>query len=767
MKCGLCLSDCHGFFYECSHCKWYMDVRCAFLPKPTIMRRSKIHRHPLALIFEETARVGCKTCAKFCPHSPLFRCVWCNFSHHVHCISALPPTLKYNNHIHRLTFTNSPIKDHQDEDDEAELYCDACEKRRDLAQATYYCEKCHILIAWCLRKEPPALTLKEFLDSFSEDENKEVKGVFEAYRRDVRGETGIFKNIKNSELRHSAHLDKVSARVMKKLVFEVDVAMPWENWDSTSKVIKDGNYMILENQVSILKVLFSKYGDFSNRSRLSTKAIMLFIMTVCEAVYNMCNTKVVDITTSLLLTWFHSFALAQYANFEIMFVIARLTKLVCAHFGLQADHDVPVYLNLAGLSVQIAKQLAVIDSKALAIVKQDGETDDLRKKVDSMQLTISKLDEAIQELENNKQAIGKKKQAHGKKKQKHALEKNKKALLKTREEKCVERTKALLLLAATVVATEIIHILQEEWSKHENVEGPLVVTLKEFLDSFTENENEEVQGLFESYRRDVREGAILPKIFLSLYKDVDEDKNKKIRMAVAMEKFISENHQQCREWSMHGKVEMMRTKKCKVFLKKPTKGVFKEKKNWVSILEALLSKYGDFSKSSRLGTKATMLFTMTVCEAVHDMYSTKIGDITTSQLLIWLLSFTLAQYAGFEIQFVIARLTKLVHAHFGLQADDDIPIDLELAKMGVPIATQLSVVDSKELSNIEQDGETDGDLWKKVSLQLTIMKLDEAIEDLKKKKQALSKMQENRCLRKECLIDVLELERQMAGASLL
>ncbi|GMQ07520.1 hypothetical protein CsSME_00051675 [Camellia sinensis var. sinensis] len=87
---------------------------------------------------------------------------------------------------------------------------------------------------------------------------------------------------------------------------------------------------------------------------------------------------------------------------------------------------------------------------------------------------------------------------------------------------------------------EIIHILQEEWPKHENVEGPLVVTLKEFLDSFTENENEEVQGLSESYRRDVREGAILPKIFPSLYEGVDEDKNKKIRMAVAMEKFISE-----------------------------------------------------------------------------------------------------------------------------------------------------------------------------------------------------------------------------------
>ncbi|KAI7987669.1 hypothetical protein LOK49_LG13G00103 [Camellia lanceoleosa] len=606
---------------------------------------------------------------------------------------ALPPTLKYNNHIHRLTFTNSPIKDHHDEDDEAELYCDACEKRRDLAQATYYCEKCHYVAH-------PHCVVSEIIHILEEKWSKH-------------------ENVENSELRRSAHLDKVSARVMKKPVFEVDVAMPWENWDSTSKV-KDGNYMILENQVSILKVLFSKYGDFSNRSRLSTKAIMLFIMTVCEAVYNMCNTKVADITTSLLLTWFHSFALAQYANFEIMFVIARLTKLVRAHFGLQADHDVPVDLNLAGLSVQIAKQLAVIDSKALAIVKQDGETDDLRKKVDSMQQTISKLDEAIQELENNKQAIGKKKQALGKKKQKHALEKekealekNKKALLKTREEKCVRKE-------CLIDALEL--------------EGQMAGT--------------------KAYKRSVQ--GEKGKILLCLYEDGDKDEYNKIDMIkVLMKKFVSkvEVTLPWENWDSTSKVI--------------EDGNYMILENRVSILEALLSKYRDLSKSSRLGTKATMLFAMTVCEAVHDMCSTKIGDITTSQLLIWLLSFTLAQYASFEIQFVIARLTKLVHAHFGLQADDDIPTDLELAKMGVPIATQLSVVDSKELSNIEQDGETNDDLWKKVSLQLTIMKLDEAIENLKKKKQALLKMQEDRCLRKECLIDVLELERQMAGASLL
>ncbi|KAL7194235.1 hypothetical protein ACSBR1_034613 [Camellia fascicularis] len=292
--------------------------------------------------------------------------------------------------------------------------------------------------------------------------------------------------------------------------------MPWENWDSTSKVIKDGNYMILKNQVSTQKDLFSKYGDFRNRLKLSTKANTLFMM--------------------------------------------------------------------------------------------------------------------------------------------------------------------------------IIHILEEEWSMHGKVEELRALTLKEFLDSFIEDENKE------AYKRSVQ--GEKGKILLCLYEDRDKDEYDKIDMIkVLMKKFVSEVEVTLpwENWDSTSKVI--------------EDGNYMILENRVSILEALLSKYGDLRKSSRLGTKATMLFTMTVCEAVHDMCSTKIGDITTSQLLIWLLSFTLAQYAGFEIQFVIARLTKLVRTHVGFQADDDIPIDLELAKMGVPIATQLSVVDSKELTNIEQDGETDDDLW--------------------------------------------------------
>ncbi|CAL5423508.1 unnamed protein product [Camellia sinensis] len=403
-----------------------MDVRCAFLSKPALMR-SKIHRHPLALVCgEDNALVYCYTCSNLClSRIPFFRCVWCNVNQHVHCISALPPTLKYNNHVHPLTLTYCPIKDRPDEDDNAEFYCDACEERRDLALPTYYCKDGCQFVAhphcvvpeiihsleeeWSKHgkvEELRALTLKEFLDSFTEDENKEVQGLFKAYERSVQGEKGkILLCLYQDEDEDEDEDNKTDMIKVLMKKFVSGVTLPWENWDSTSKVIDDGNNMILENQVSILEVLLSKFGNFSKSSRLGTKATMLFTMTVCEAVHDICSTRIGEITTSQLLIWLHSFALAQYAGFEIQFVIARLTELVRTHFGHQADYDIPVDLELAKMGVPIATLLAVVDSKELTNIEQDGETDDdLWKKV-SWQLTIMKLDETIEDLKKKKQAL--------------------------------------------------------------------------------------------------------------------------------------------------------------------------------------------------------------------------------------------------------------------------------------------------------------------------------------------------------------------------
>ncbi|CAL5423506.1 unnamed protein product [Camellia sinensis] len=242
--------------------------------------------------------------------------------------------------------------------------------------------------------EPLAVTLKEFLNSYTENENKEMQGLFESYGRDVQ-EGAILSKIFLSlyeDVDEDRNKIRMAATLMEKFVFEVEVARPWENWDSTSKIIKDGNYMIFKNQVSILKDLLFKDEDFSNRSRLKVR------------------------------------------NFKIKFVIARLAKLVRAHFGLQADLDVLVDLNLAGLVVPFAKQLVVKDSKELAIIEKNGETNSTQKKVDKLQQTITKLDETIKELGKKKHAFEKKKHALDNKKQKNALVKKKQALEKKRQE---------------------------------------------------------------------------------------------------------------------------------------------------------------------------------------------------------------------------------------------------------------------------------------------------------------------------------------------
>ncbi|GFS37762.1 hypothetical protein Acr_00g0053790 [Actinidia rufa] len=139
LPCGACLRSSRGFFFECQLCKWYIDVGCA-LAKYTPMM-SKIHHHPLILFDKANNLFECNSCGRCC-YTPFFRCFRCDFNLHVHCVSILPRTLKYNNHVHPLTLTNSPIKDHADEDDNAEFYCGACEELRVLADPSYYCEEC-------------------------------------------------------------------------------------------------------------------------------------------------------------------------------------------------------------------------------------------------------------------------------------------------------------------------------------------------------------------------------------------------------------------------------------------------------------------------------------------------------------------------------------------------------------------------------------------------------------------------------------------------
>ena len=146
--------------------------------------------------------------------------------------------------------------------------------------------------------------MQEFASSFNKDDEKEVKVVINAYRTDRRGN----------------NVSKAFMQIMKMLTTTNPLKMPWEHWNSKSMVL-------------ILEASFGKYGDFSAKSKLCPKAKMIYIIIVCDVVHSMCSTKVMDITASFLLSWFHSIMLCQYGGFDVQFAFDRLRNVVLGRFA--------------------------------------------------------------------------------------------------------------------------------------------------------------------------------------------------------------------------------------------------------------------------------------------------------------------------------------------------------------------------------------------------------------------------------------------------
>ncbi|XP_059657452.1 uncharacterized protein LOC132303994 isoform X2 [Cornus florida] len=138
-------------FYNCENamptCNFDIHIRCASL-RPTV--KFELHQHPLVFLikkhqirFNECSVHG--VCSGHELSFPYFRCVPCQIHIDLFNVPTLPPTFKHSNHKHSLTLTHSPIKDHSDDHDDSEYYCDVCEDRRLLKKPTYYCEECHYI----------------------------------------------------------------------------------------------------------------------------------------------------------------------------------------------------------------------------------------------------------------------------------------------------------------------------------------------------------------------------------------------------------------------------------------------------------------------------------------------------------------------------------------------------------------------------------------------------------------------------------------------
>ncbi|XP_062076526.1 protein VACUOLELESS GAMETOPHYTES-like [Humulus lupulus] len=161
LQCDLCYKKDCRLVFSCREigCTFKVCTECAFLD--AIIVRCRSHDHLLCLV--EGAyfdNIKCDACQKsyielnnhatseiHSTRAFLFRCMECDFNLHFIC-GPLPSTIKFNYHIHSLTFLNSVV-----EDNCYEYYCDVCEEERNPDFRIYSCFNCryeahiHCLIA--------------------------------------------------------------------------------------------------------------------------------------------------------------------------------------------------------------------------------------------------------------------------------------------------------------------------------------------------------------------------------------------------------------------------------------------------------------------------------------------------------------------------------------------------------------------------------------------------------------------------------------------
>ncbi|KAL3737937.1 hypothetical protein ACJRO7_019459 [Eucalyptus globulus] len=88
------------------------------------------------------------------------------------------------------------------------------------------------------------------------------------------------------------------------------------------------------------------------------------------------------------------------------------------------------------------------------------------------------------------------------------------------------------------------------------------------------------------------------------------------------------------------------------------------------VLKSLLEKHGDISAGSRLSSNLkNLIFTM-LCGAIRSMSSTKVDHPFFETLFYnWWNHVTMAKHAGFETQFFLGHLDKILRARFAFRAD--------------------------------------------------------------------------------------------------
>ncbi|XP_030967328.1 uncharacterized protein LOC115987863 [Quercus lobata] len=119
-----------------------------------------------------------------------------------------------------------------------------------------------------------------------------------------------------------------------------------------SEVVEVRDYMVSRNCAPILESLFDKDGDISASSTLNPKTKMHVLNIVGGVAQSMCDTKVKDITSNLLLNWWKNLKLAQNVGFNVQFAFDHLYGLAQAQFRMDREFRANLILYLSQMKIE-------------------------------------------------------------------------------------------------------------------------------------------------------------------------------------------------------------------------------------------------------------------------------------------------------------------------------------------------------------------------------------------------------------------------------
>lgn len=358
----------------------------------------------------------CSVCKYDICESYAFICLYCDLNLHLECGPLpyiikhkchMDPLILTNSPL-REEFD-------EEEDDTYEFYCDACEEERDLLLPIYHCADCHFVaeikcvmskIKLLLKGEygdvelrstlghsgklicqnttkimrkkervKTTLTVYDILKSWSKDETEQLNSILRAGREEIVITKEDDHDHKDSVSEAFLFSDEAYTQFMKVLDRGAKISTPFKcggevhevssdsfpkeevvevnfDWDLKEEVVSVEDYMVTLRLSPILKHLLCKHGDISSMSTLSPKVKMYLFHMLCECIYSMIITKVVDITKNLLLKWWTCLMTLQFAEFDIQFAFDHLKRVAHAYLGLHVRNEGYNALNKMDSDIQ-------------------------------------------------------------------------------------------------------------------------------------------------------------------------------------------------------------------------------------------------------------------------------------------------------------------------------------------------------------------------------------------------------------------------------